>query len=702
MENIQNKMTLFSKMMWVVVAIIGAVSFGILAVSRGEHVNAVWLVLAAVCVYSIAYRFYSLFIANKVFGLDSRRLTPAHRLADGLDYVPTNKHVLFGHHFAAIAGAGPLVGPILAAQMGYLPGTLWLLIGVVVAGAVQDFLVLFISTRRDGRSLGEMAKQELGSFAGVIVMLGALGVMVIILAVLALVVVKALTHSPWGVFSIAATIPIAIFMGVYMRYIRPGKIAEVSIIGFVLMMLAIVYGGDVAQHPYWGPVFDLSGTQLTWALVIYGFVASVLPVWLLLAPRDYLSTFLKIGVIAGLAVGILFAMPMLKMPAVTPFIDGTGPVFAGSLFPFLFITIACGAISGFHALVSSGTTPKLVDNEVNIRMIGYGGMLMESFVAIMAMICATVLEPGIYFAINAPAAVLGTDVQSAAEAVRNLGFVITPEALTVLANEVGESSILSRTGGAPTFAIGMAHIISEIFNNRSMMAFWYHFAILFEALFILTAVDAGTRACRFMVQDTVGIVIPAVKNSSSFIGNMLGTLVAVSAWGYFVYQGVVDPLGGINSLWPLFGIGNQILAAMALILGTVILFKMKKEKYVWVTVVPTIFLFITSMTAGWQKIFHENPKIGFLAQANRFSDAIARGEILKPAKSFAEMQSIVLSNQINAVLCAFFMIVAIVMLFASITVVRRALASKTPTVNEAEAIYRDEDDSTADAARVLK
>lgn len=699
MENIQTKpMTAMSKLMWIVVAILGAVSFAILAVSRGEHVNAVWLVLAAVCVYSIAYRFYSLFIANKVFELDSRRLTPAHRLADGLDYVPTNKHVLFGHHFAAIAGAGPLVGPILAAQMGYLPGTLWLLIGVVVAGAVQDFLVLFISTRRDGRSLGEMAKQELGSFAGVIVMLGALGVMIIILAVLALVVVKALTNSPWGLFSIAATIPIAIFMGIYMRYIRPGKIAEVSIIGFVLMMLAIVYGGDVAQHPYWGPLFTLSGTQLTWALVIYGFVASVLPVWLLLAPRDYLSTFLKIGVIAGLAVGILFAMPMLKMPAVTPFIDGTGPVFAGSLFPFLFITIACGAISGFHALVSSGTTPKLVDNEVNIRMIGYGGMLMESFVAIMAMICATVLEPGIYFAINAPAAVLGTDVQSAAEAVRNLGFVITPEALSTLAHEVGESSILSRTGGAPTFAIGMAHIISEIFNNRSMMAFWYHFAILFEALFILTAVDAGTRACRFMVQDTVGIVIPAVKSSSSFIGNMLGTLVAVSAWGYFVYQGVVDPLGGINSLWPLFGIGNQILAAMALILGTVILFKMKKEKYVWVTIIPTVFLFITSMTAGWQKIFHSNPKIGFLAQANRFSDAIARGEILKPAKSLAEMQSIVLSNQINAVLCGFFMIVAIVMVFASISVVRRALASKTPTVNEAEKVYREESSAEQDTA----
>ncbi|WP_120430194.1 carbon starvation CstA family protein [Acinetobacter baylyi] len=689
MDKIQRKSPLSSKLGWSIVAIIGAVSFGILAVSRGEHVNAVWLVLAAICVYSIAYRFYSLFIATKVFELNSRRLTPAHRLADGLDYVPTNKYVLFGHHFAAIAGAGPLVGPILAAQMGYLPGTIWLLVGVVLAGAVQDFLVLFISTRRDGRSLGEMAKQELGSFAGIVVMLGALGVMVIILAVLALVVVKALAHSPWGVFSIAATIPIALFMGVYMRYLRPGKIAEVSIIGFVLMMLAIVYGGHIAADPYWGPFFTLTGTQLTWCLIIYGFIASVLPVWLLLAPRDYLSTFLKIGVIAGLAIGIMVALPELKMPAVTHFIDGTGPVFSGSLFPFLFITIACGAISGFHALVSSGTTPKLVDNEVNIRMIGYGGMLMESFVAIMAMICATVLDPGVYFAINAPAAVLGTSVEAAAEAVRNLGFVVTPEALTLLAQEVGESTILSRTGGAPTFAIGMAHIISEIFNNRSMMAFWYHFAILFEALFILTAVDAGTRACRFMVQDTVGIVVPAIKKSGSFVGNIIGTAVAVGGWGFFVYQGVVDPLGGINSLWPLFGVGNQMLAAMALILGTVILFKMKKEKYVWVTIIPTIFLLVTCMTAGWQKIFHENPKIGFLAQANRFSDAIARGEILKPAKTLAEMQTVVLSNQINAVLCGFFMIVAIVMVIASIGVVRRALASKVPTVNEAPAIYED-------------
>ncbi|KQE75571.1 carbon starvation protein A [Acinetobacter baumannii] len=689
MDTMQAKSTLPSKLVWSLVAIIGAISFGMLALSRGEHVNAVWLVLAAACVYSIAYRFYSLFIATKVFELNPRRLTPAHRLADGLDYVPTNKYVLFGHHFAAIAGAGPLVGPILAAQMGFLPGTIWLLVGVVLAGAVQDFLVLFISTRRDGRSLGEMAKQELGPFAGIVVMLGALGVMIIILAVLALVVVKALAHSPWGVFSIAATIPIALFMGVYMRFIRPGRIAEVSIIGFVLMMLAIVYGGHVAADPYWGEFFTLTGTQLTWCLIIYGFIASVLPVWLLLAPRDYLSTFLKIGVILGLAVGIVIALPDLKMPAVTHFIDGTGPVFSGSLFPFLFITIACGAISGFHALVSSGTTPKLVDNEVNIRMIGYGGMLMESFVGIMAMICATVLDPGVYFAINAPAAVLGTTVESAAEAVRNLGFVVTPEMLTVLAQEVGESSILSRTGGAPTFAIGMAHIISEIFNSRAMMAFWYHFAILFEALFILTAVDAGTRACRFMVQDTVGIVIPAVKSSGSFFGNLLGTAVAVGGWGFFVYQGVIDPLGGVNSLWPLFGVGNQMLASMALILGTVILFKMKKEKYVWVTIIPTIFLFITCMTAGWQKIFHENPKIGFLAQAHKFSDAIACGEILKPAKTIAEMQTIVMSNQINAALCGFFMIVSIVMIIASIGIVRRALASPTPTVNEAPAVYTD-------------
>jgi len=684
MKNVKNGV------LWLAVALIGAGAFAMLALNRGEHVNAVWLVIAAVACYSIAYRFYSLFIARNIFELDDRRLTPAERLSDGLDYVPTNKWVLFGHHFAAIAGAGPLVGPILAAQMGFLPGTIWILIGVMMAGAVQDFLILFISTRRDGRSLGEMARQELGAFAGVITMLGALGVMIIILSALALVVVKALANSPWGLFTIAATIPIALFMGIYMRFLRPGKIAEVSLIGFVLMMAAIIYGGDVAQHPYWGPFFTLKGTSLTWVLVIYGFIASVLPVWLLLAPRDYLSTFLKIGVIVGLAVGIVFAMPELKMPAVTKFIDGSGPVFSGALFPFLFITIACGAISGFHALVSSGTTPKLIERESHIRFIGYGAMLMESFVAIMALICASVLDPGVYFAMNAPAALIGTTVENAAQVINGWGFVVTPEMLSGIARDVGEASILSRAGGAPTFAVGMAHIITEVFNSRAMMAFWYHFAILFEALFILTAVDAGTRACRFMVQDLVGTVVPSLANNRSWLGNLSGTTVAVAGWGLFVYQGVIDPLGGINTLWPLFGIGNQMLASMALILGTVVLFKMKKQRYAWVTILPTIWLFITSMTAGWQKIFHEKPSIGFLAQANKFRKGLDDGVIIAPAKTVADMQTIVFSNQINAALCGFFMLVAVTMLIAAFFVIRRALRSDVPTTHESDISLRKE------------
>lgn len=598
--------------------------------------------------------------------------------------------MLFGHHFAAIAGAGPLVGPILAAQMGFLPGTIWILVGVMMAGAVQDFLILFISTRRDGRSLGEMAKQELGAFAGIITMLGALGVMIIILSALALVVVKALADSPWGLFTIAATIPIALFMGVYMRFLRPGKIAEVSLIGFVLMMAAIIYGGNIAVHPYWGPFFTLHGTTLTWVLVIYGFIASVLPVWLLLAPRDYLSTFLKIGVIIGLAVGIVFAMPEMKMPAVSRFIDGSGPVFSGSLFPFLFITIACGAISGFHALVASGTTPKLIERESHIRFIGYGAMLMESFVAIMALICASVIDPGVYFAMNSPAALIGTTVESAALAINSWGFVVTPETLAMVAKDVGENSILSRAGGAPTFAVGMAHIISEVFNSRNMMAFWYHFAILFEAMFILTAVDAGTRACRFMVQDLVGVVVPSLANNRSWLGNLSGTTVAVACWGFFVYQGVVDPLGGINTLWPLFGIGNQMLASMALILGTVVLFKMKKQRYAWVTILPTIWLFITSMTAGWQKIFHEKPSIGFLAQAKKFSAGVEQGVLIAPAKSIKDMETIVFNNQINAALCAFFMLVAVTMLISSFFVIRRALKSSKPTTHETEVVFREE------------
>lgn len=678
------------KLIWIAVALVGALGFAMLALSRGETVNAAWMVLAALSCYAISYRFYSKFIADKVFGLDDRRLTPAERHNDGLDYVPTNKWVLFGHHFAAIAGAGPLVGPILAAQMGYLPGTLWILVGVMFAGAVQDFLVLFISTRRDGRSLGEMAKQELGSFAGLIVMLGALGVMIIILSVLALVVVKALTNSPWGTFTIAATIPIALFMGVYMRFIRPGRIAEISVIGFALMMAAIVFGENIAAHPTWGPLFTLSGPDLTLALVAYGFIASVLPVWLLLAPRDYLSTFLKLGVIVGLAIGILIALPDMKLPAVTRFIDGSGPVFSGSLFPFLFITIACGAISGFHALVSSGTTPKLVERESHMRPIGYGAMLGESLVAIMAMICAAVLDPGIYFAMNSPAAVIGTTAESAAQVINNWGFVVTPDMLTTIARDVGEGSVLSRAGGAPTFAVGMAVIITDIFNSKAMMAFWYHFAILFEALFILTAVDAGTRGCRFMVQDLVGTFIPGMGKTRSLTGNLMGTAVTVAGWGYFVYQGTIDPLGGINTLWPLFGIGNQMLAAMALLLGTAVLFKMKRQRYAWVTIVPTVWLFVTSMYAGWLKIFSEDPRVGFLALAQRFSEAAAQGTVLAPAKSLEEMSRVVLNNYINATLCAFFMLVAVVMLMAVAVNIRKALAAAQPTVQEAPVVFRGE------------
>ncbi|MBL0351593.1 MAG: carbon starvation protein A [Dechloromonas sp.] len=686
-----------SKVFWIIVALVGAVGFAMLALSRGEHVSAAWMVLAALSCYAISYRFYSSFIANRVLELDDRRLTPAERRNDGLDYVPTNKWVLFGHHFAAIAGAGPLVGPILAAQMGYLPGTLWILIGVMFAGAVQDFVILFISTRRDGRSLGEMAREELGSFAGIVVMLGTLAVMIIILSALALIVVKALAESPWGTFTIAATIPIALFMGIYMRFIRPGRIAEVSVIGFVLMMAAIVYGEDIAAHSYWGPLFTLTGPELTLALVAYGFIASVLPVWLLLAPRDYLSTFLKLGVIVGLAIGIMVALPELKMPATTRFIDGTGPVFSGALFPFLFITIACGACSGFHALVASGTTPKLVERESQMRMIGYGAMLGESLVAIMAMICATILDPGVYFALNSPAALIGTTVQSASQVINGWGFAITPDQLLQIARDVGEHSILSRAGGAPTFAVGMAVIVTDVFNSKAMMAFWYHFAILFEALFILTAVDAGTRACRFMVQDLAGTAIPAIAATGSWSGNVLGTAVAVSGWGWFVYQGVTDPLGGINTLWPLFGIGNQMLASMALMLGTVVLFKMKKERYVWVTIVPTAWLLITSMTAGWQKIFSDNPKIGFLALANRFNEAAAQGTVLAPAKTIEEMARVAFNNQVNAVLCGFFMIVAVVMLVASIATIRRALASRKPTAKEIPPVFREPGAAAASA-----
>ncbi|QLG86976.1 carbon starvation protein A [Chitinibacter bivalviorum] len=671
------------KMIWLIIALAGASAFGTIALNRGESINAIWLVVAAISTYAIAYRFYSNFIANKVLKLDDNRLTPAEKHNDGLDYVPTNKWVLFGHHFAAIAGAGPLVGPVLAAQMGYLPGTLWLLAGVMLAGAVQDMLILFISTRRDGKSLGEIIKAELGHTAGVIAMIGILLIMVILLAVLALVVVKALVGSPWGTFTIAMTIPIAFFMGIYMRYIRPGHIAEISIIGFILLMAAIVYGGDIAANPTLAPLFTLKGEALAWSLIIYGFIASVLPVWLLLAPRDYLSTFLKIGTIVGLALGILFVAPQLQMPSVTKFIDGTGPVFAGNVFPFLFITIACGAVSGFHALVSSGTTPKMIERESHIRTIGYGAMLMESFVAIMALIAACVLDPGIYFAMNAPAAVIGKTAIEAATTISSWGFVITPEMLTQMAKDVGETTILSRAGGAPTLAVGMAHILSQVFGGATAMAFWYHFAILFEALFILTTIDAGTRVCRFMIQDLLGTFVPALGNTQSWTANLIATTLAVSGWGYFLYQGVIDPLGGINTLWPLFGIANQMLAGMALILATTVLVKMKKERFVWITAVPTLWLLVVTLTAGWHKLFNPSPKIGFLAHADKFSAAAAKGELIAPAKSAVQMQQIIFNDYVDATLCAIFMAIVVVMLLAGLRIIRKALAVEHHTVVEA-------------------
>lgn len=667
---------------WVLVAIVGAFALATIALQRGEAISALWVVVAALCVYLIAYRYYSLFLATKVLGLDPNRQTPAHRHNDGLDYVPTNKYVLYGHHFAAIAGAGPLVGPVLAAQMGYLPGMLWLLAGVVFAGAVQDFIVLFISTRRDGRSLGELVKQEMGTVPGVITLFGAFMIMIIILAVLALIVVKALAHSPWGAVTVGLTIPVALFMGIYSRYLRPGRIGEVSAIGFVLLMLAIWLGGWVHEHAALSALFDFDGKALTWMLIGYGFIASVLPVWLLLAPRDYLSTFLKIGTIIALAIGILIVAPTLQMPALTQFAQGNGPVWSGNLFPFLFITIACGAVSGFHALISSGTTPKMLENETHARFIGYGGMLAESFVAIMALVAASVIQPGIYFAMNSPAALVGTTPEAVAQTLSTWGFVITPDVLIQTAKDVGENTILARAGGAPTLAVGMAHILHQVVGGPAMMAFWYHFAILFEALFILTAVDAGTRAGRFMLQDLLGNFIPAMKRTDSLPANLIATGLCVATWGYFLYAGVVDPLGGINTLWPLFGISNQMLAAVALTLGTVVLFKMKRQRYAWVTIVPAAWLLICTLTAGWLKLFSPDPKVGFLAHAQKFGDALAQGTVLAPAKSLDAMRHIVVNDYINASLCVLFMLVVVSTVFYAVKSILKALGNQSPTVRE--------------------
>jgi len=667
---------------WALVALLGAVALGVVALSRGETINALWLVVAALCTYLTAYRFYGLFIARRVLRIDPARPTPAVRRNDGLDYVPTNRTVLFGHHFAAIAGAGPLVGPVLAAQMGYLPGTLWILVGVVFAGAVQDMIMLFISTRRDGRSLGEIIRAEMGHVPGIIAMVGILAIMIILLAVLALIIVKALADSPWGTFTVFATMPVAVLMGLYGRYLRPGRIGEVSAIGFVGLMGSILLGEQVASSPVWGPAFTFSGEALALMLIAYGFIASVLPVWLLLAPRDYLSTFLKIGTILGLAIGILIVRPELQMPAVTRFVDGTGPVFAGSLFPFLFITIACGAVSGFHALVASGTTPKMIESEAHIPLIGYGAMLMESFVAVMAMVAASVLDPAVYFALNSPGALIGTTTAEAAAAVSGWGFAITPAMLDEVARQVGEASILSRTGGAPTLAVGMAQILSDVIGGPGMMAFWYHFAILFEALFILTTVDAGTRVARFMIQDLAGTVSPRLRDTSNWTANLLATALAVGGWGWFLYQGVTDPLGGINTLWPLFGIANQMLAAIALTACTIVLYKMKRERFAWVTLVPLAWLLVCTLTAGWQKIFHADPRIGFLAHAERYSAALSRGEVLAPASGVGQMRQVIFNDYVNSSLAALFIAVVLAMVFYGLRAVAAARRSEAPTALE--------------------
>ena len=676
-------MSIKIKLLWIGLIVLGATSFAVVALTRGEPVNAAWLVIAAVCIYLIAYRFYGLMIAQRVLGVNVARETPAYRRNDGLDYVPTNRYVLFGHHFAAIAGAGPLIGPVLAAQMGYLPGTIWILAGVVFAGAVQDMTVLFLSTRRDGRSLGDMIRSEMGPVAGTAAGIGVLLICVILLGVLALVVVNALKGSPWGAFTVFCTLPIALFMGIYSRFIRPGRIAEMSILGAVLLLAALIYGRTVASTPALAAWFDLPATSLALIIIGYGFVASVLPVWLLLAPRDYLSTFLKIGAIGLLAIGVIVVRPDLQMPAVTKFVDGTGPVWAGTVFPFLFITVACGAVSGWHSLISSGTTPKMIENESQIAFIGYGSMLMESLVAIMAMIGACVIDPGVYFAMNSSAALIGTTPLEAAHAVTSWGFSITPEALTQTARDIGETSVLSRTGGAPTLAVGMATILSQALGGRAFMDIWYHFAILFEAIFILTTVDAGTRVCRFMIQDLIGNVVPAFRETRSWVNSIIGSALACTLWGYLLYAGVVDPFGGIWTLWPLFGAANQMLAAMALTFCTVVLFKMKRERWAWVTAVPMAWVVVCTLTAGVRKVLDPDPAIGFISHALKFREAIAANEVLAPAHSLAEMQRIVFNDYLDATLAGLAVtIVAIVVTYALFNI-RKALSIPDRTAIEA-------------------
>ncbi|WP_109509086.1 carbon starvation CstA family protein [Nocardioides speluncae] len=656
-----------SGIVWAVIAAVGAVCWTVLALHRGEDVSALWILFAALSSYAIAYRFYSRFIAYTVLKVDDSRATPAERLQNGVDFDLTDRRVLFGHHFAAIAGAGPLVGPVLAAQMGYLPGTIWIIVGVIFAGAVQDMTVMFFSMRRNGKSLGQMIREEIGVAGGIAALIAVFTIMIILLAVLALVVVNALAESPWGVFSIALTIPIALFMGFYGRYLRPGRIMEVSLIGVAMLLLAIIGGGYVEQLGL-ESALTLSKEQLTFALAAYGFVASVLPVWMLLTPRDYLSTFMKIGVIVLLAIGLVLAAPSLQTEALTQFgKDGTGPVFAGELFPFVFITIACGALSGFHALISSGTTPKMLAKESHVRMIGYGGMLMESFVAISALIAACVIDPGLYFAMNSPAGATGGDPTAASEFVAQLGFVITPDQLTGAAAAVEEASLISRTGGAPTLAFGISQVFTEAFGG-DLAAFWYHFAIMFEALFILTAVDAGTRVGRFMLQDTIGNVWPKFGDVSWRPAAWSASAVVVGLWGYFLYVGVTDPLGGINQLFPLFGISNQLLAAIALTLVVTLFLKHGLTKWVWVPGIALAWDLIVTMTASWQKVFSDNPKIGYFKQRSVYNDAADNGEVLAPATSLDQMDQIITNSTVNGVLQILFATLTLVVLISAIPI----------------------------------
>jgi carbon starvation protein len=645
---------------WIAVAIAGATALAKIAVYRGEALSATWFVIAAACCYLVAYRLYSAFIAARVLVLDDTRATPAERLDDGRDFVPTNKWVLFGHHFAAIAGPGPLVGPTLAAQFGYLPGTLWLIAGCAFAGCVQDFIILFCSIRRDGKTLGEMARDEVSKRGGFIAQIAVLAIMVILLAVVALVVVNALKSSPWATFTLAMTIPIAMLLGVYLRFLRPGRVLEASAIGVALVIFVVVVGQWVADSPAWAHVFTLSGVALAFAIMIYGFAASALPVWLLLAPRDYLSAFIKAGAIFSLAAGILIVRPDVHMPALTKFVDGTGPVFAGKIFPFCFITIACGAISGFHSLISSGTTPKMIQREGHARFIGYGAMLLESFVGVMAMVAACAMTPGVYFAINSPPAIVGATADTATATISSWGYPVDAAKMAGLAHAVGEQTLFNRTGGAPSLAVGMAQIFSSTIGGEKLLSIWYHFAIMFEALFILTVLDAGTRVGRFMIHELGGRVWKPFGRTAWTPGVLISSALIVGGWGYFLYQGVLDPLGGINSLWPLFGISNQLLAAVALVVATTILMKMGKLRWIWVTLLPMTWLVIITMTASWQKIFDSSPRIGFLSAANAMAAQIAAGKI--PAARLADTQRLIFNQRLDAVVTAVFAVMILVLL----------------------------------------